>query len=189
MNIQYKNVSIARIRQEHIKKCVALRQQQEAFFFQRPSSAAQSEQWILDHLANEDDCLLAICLVPSGAFVGTIGYQKTAQGYELGRLALCPKSLYQLIQSGHTLQDMDAIALHAGMALAYYLFENLGADTIYAQVMEHNRLSNHLFDHSMFQKSVETRNLSGQTHSVCQYKLTRGSFFNAFDEKVDILLT
>ncbi len=189
MKIQYKNVCIQRIQPEHIATCAALRAQEEQFFFQQTTSLAQSEAWIKAHISNPDDCLLALTAQPSGLFVGTIGYQKTAQGYEIGRLIVCPKSIYQLVKQGQSMDEIQDIALHAGMALAYYLYQTFDAEVLYAQVLESNRLSNHLFAHEMFHQTRETITVQGKPYSVNQYILNKGVFFNALDEPVDILPT
>lgn len=189
--INYKNISIGTICDENIEKCVELRENQSVFFFGNKPDRTASQRWILTHRDTPDDVLYQIVHSKTGVFVGTIGLVKRENEIEVGRLAVYAKGVYQLLKDGERRESIGEIGLYSCIALLRLILQTQRFDTVCAEVLATNALSNRLCQEQCGVVRESYREAqSGEKIKTYIYRMTRKEIFDKYgNEKMDIFLT
>lgn len=189
--INYKNISVSTISDENVEKCVELRESQSEFFFGNKPDRQSSRDWILAHREMSNDVLFQIEHSKTGVFLGTIGFVNRAGEVEVGRLAVYARGVHQLLQSGGNREDIGEIGLCSCIALLRLILHTQIFDTVCAEVLATNTLSNRLCKEECGVAHVSYKEVAnGEKIKILFYRMTKEEIRDKYgNEKMDIFFT
>lgn len=179
INCSNEYVLIENVREENILKCVEARRINQASFFGKRVSDAESEQWIRLHSTTSNDILLEIIFRPLDFFIGTIGFTKQDKRVEIGRLSIYPPAIKELIRTGIVYQKLHNIMKVAIELLIDYLFKNTDAEVLFCNVFPNNIYSNSLCAHFIGSSQKIQLEIEGVYIDVLYYEMTREEYLSA----------
>lgn len=177
--IRYGNdyVLIKKIRNENISKCVQARRMNQASFFGKVVSDAESEQWIRLHAENPNNILLEIIYIPLDCFIGTIGFVKQNNKIEIGRLSLYSPAAKELIRMGVNPKQLHKVMETVCDLSIDYLFKYTDAELLFCNVLANNRYSNALCTKLGGIPQKIQQEFDGVPQDVLRYELTRKEYW------------